>query len=271
MLRASLFWGLMLIIVGLLLGLQTAGIIAGSIWGYIWGVFLLGAGIWLLLTGFRTPREYKSGTGASIDRRDAARASLRFEYGAGSLVLRGGAPADKIIEGSASVAMDLSVHYDDDEARVKFSAGASWLPFLGPDEGAWVFQLNREIPLDIRVSCGASSAEIDMTGVNLKSIRFETGASKVKLLLPEAAGQTRVDIEGGASTFDVVVPEGVEASIHVQQGASAITVDESRFPSVGWNRYESAGYASATNRAEIVLNTGAAKIDIRQAPAVEVA
>lgn len=110
-----------------------------------------------------------------------------------------------------------------------------------------------------------------MTGVNLKSIRFETGASKVKLLLPEAAGQTRVDIEGGASTFDVVVPEGVEASIHVQQGASAITVDESRFPSVGWNRYESAGYASATNRAEIVLNTGAAKIDIRQAPAVEVA
>jgi hypothetical protein len=266
MLRASLFWGVMLIIVGLLLGAQAAGLIQGNIWGYIWGLFLLGAGIWLLFTGFRSPKAYRPGRGTSVARKDAARASLRFEYGAGSLVVRGGAPADKILEGSTGTAMDLHVDYLDDEARVKFSAGPSWLPFLGPDEGAWTFQVNREIPLVMSVSGGACTADFDMTGVKLSSIRFETGASKIKLVLPEAAGETKVDVEGGASLFDLVVPQGVEARILVNQGASALDIDETAFPSVGGNRYESAGYGSAAHRAEIVLNTGAARIEIKRSP-----
>jgi hypothetical protein len=269
MLRASLFWGLMLVIVGLLLGAQAAGIISGSIWGYIWGVFLLGSGVWLLITGFRAPREYKPGSGTSVARRDATHASLRFDYGAGSLVVRGGAPADKIMEGSSGTAMDLHVDYVGDEAIVKFSAGPSWLPFLGPDEGAWVFQVNREIPLDVRMSGGACTADFDMTGVKLRSIRFETGASRIKLLLPEAAGETKVSVEGGASLFELIVPQGVEARVDVEQGASAINIDETHFPNVGASRYESAGYATATNRAEIVLSTGAARIEIRQAPKPE--
>jgi hypothetical protein len=263
MLRASLFWGMMLILVGVLLGLQTAGIIAGDIWGYIWGLFLLGAGVWLISNAFYNPASRRAGSGISIDRKDAGRANIRFEYGAGSLVVRGGAPMDKVIEGSSGVAMDVKVSYVADEARVKVSTGPSWIPFLGPDEGTWVFQLNEEIPLDIRVACGASSANLDLTGVKAHSVRFETGASSVKLLLPEAAGETRVEIEGGASSFDVTLPPGVEGRVNIRQGASAINLDEARFAQVGMNQYETAGYASAANRADIVLNTGAARINIR--------
>jgi hypothetical protein len=56
MLRASLFFGLMLILVGILLGLQAAGFITGNIWGYLWGIFLLGAGLWLILSAYRAPK-----------------------------------------------------------------------------------------------------------------------------------------------------------------------------------------------------------------------
>jgi len=259
MLRASLFWGLMLILVGLLLGLQAAGIITGSIWGYIWGLFLLGAGLWLISNAFYNPASHRAGSGISIDRKDAAQANIRFEYGAGALVVRGGAPADKVIEGSSGVAMDVDASYVGDEARVKVSTGPSWIPFLGPD----VFQLNGEIPIDLRVSCGASTADFDLTGVKARSVRFETGASTVKLLLPDSAGETRVEIQGGASSFDLTLPPGVEGRVDIRQGASAINVDETRFPQAGFNQYESTGYASAANRAEIVLNTGAARINIR--------
>lgn len=263
MLRASLFWGMMLILVGALLGLQAAGIITGNIWGYMWGVFLLGAGLWLLLGAFRSPASHSEGKGVSIDRKNAGRASIRFEYGAASLILRGGAPAEKVLEGSSGVAMDLSVNYVADEARIKVASGPSWIPFLGPDGGAWTFQLNEEIPLDISVASGASSADLDLTHVKARSVRFEVGASLVKLVLPEAAGDTKVEIQGGASTFDLTLPPGVEGRVDVRQGASAIDIDEVRFPRVGMNQYESAGYASAANRADIVLNTGAARINIR--------
>jgi hypothetical protein len=85
----------------------------------------------------------------------------------------------------------------------------------------------------------------------------------VKLVLPEAAGETRVDIQGGASTFDLTLPPGVEGRVDVRQGASAIDIDEARFPRIGMNQYESTGYASGANRADIVLSTGAAKINVR--------
>ena len=263
MLRASLFWGMMLILVGVLLGLQAAGIIAGDIWGYIWGLFLFGAGLWLVSSAFYNPASHPDGSGVSVARKDAGHASIRFEYGAGSLVVRGGAPPDKVMEGSSGVAMDLKVSYVADEARVKVSTGPSWSPFLGPDEGAWTFQLNGEMPLDIRVASGASSADLDLTGVKAQSVRFETGASSVKLLLPEAAGETRVEIQGGASSFDVTLPPGVEGRVNIRQGASAINLDEARFAQVGMNLYETAGYAAAANRADILLNTGAARINIR--------
>jgi len=263
MLRASFFWGIMLILVGVLLGLQAAGIIAGNIWGYMWGLFLLGAGLWLLSSAFYSPGSHRAGSGVSIDRKDAGRANIRFEYGAGALVVRGGAPIDKVIEGSSGVAMDVKVSYVADEARVRVSTGPSWIPFLGPDEGAWVFQLNGEMPLDIHVACGASSADMDLTGVKAHRVRFETGASTVKLVLPESAGETRVEIAGGASSFDVTLPPAVEGRVDIRQGASAINLDEARFAQVGMNQYETAGYASATNRADIVLNTGAARINIR--------
>lgn len=263
MLRASLFWGLMLIIVGLLLGLQAAGIITGSVWGYLWGIFLLGAGIWMISSAFYDPKKHSAGKGVSVKRNQATKANIRFEYGAGALVVRGGAPADSVLEGSSGVGMDLNVEYVADEARVKVSNGPSWIPFLGPDEGAWVYQLNNEMPMDIRVSSGASSADFDLTGVRLQSIRFETGASTLKLVLPSGAGHTRVEMQGGASSFDINVPQGVEAFIRIEQGASAIDVDEGRFPQVAVGRYQSGGYETATNRVEMLLNAGAAKISIR--------
>jgi hypothetical protein len=263
MLRASLFWGLMLIVVGLLLGMQAAGLITGSVWGYLWGVFLLGAGIWMISSAYYNPKKHRAGKGVSVNRNEATRANLRFEYGAGALVVRGGAPGDKVLEGSAGAGMDLHVEYVADEARVKISNGPSWIPFLGPDEGAWVYQLNEEIPIEIRVSSGASTADFDLTGVKLQSIRFETGASTVKLVLPSGMGQTRVEMQGGASSFDVTVPQGVEALVKIEQGASAINIDEARFPQVAAGRYQSGGYESAKSRVEMLLNAGAAKISIR--------
>jgi hypothetical protein len=255
----------MLILVGILLGLQAAGFITGNIWGYLWGIFLLGAGLWLILSAYRAPKEYQPGQGTSIERKDAARASLRFDYGAGSLVVRGGARADKIIEGSSAAALEVGVSYVGDEAQVKVSGGVSWIPFLGPDEGAWIFLVNREIPIDIRVNAGASTAEFDMTGVMLKSIRFETGAMHIKLLLPDGAGETRVSLEGGATSYELVVPQNVAARVDIHQGASAVDVDESEFPPAGANRYESPDYGTASNRAEIVLASAAARTSIRRA------
>jgi hypothetical protein len=48
MFKSALFWGILLIVFGVLLGLQAAGFITQSIWGYFWGVFLVFLGVWVI-------------------------------------------------------------------------------------------------------------------------------------------------------------------------------------------------------------------------------
>jgi len=90
---------------------------------------------------------------------------------------------------------------------------------------------------------------------------IETGASKTEIKLPSAAGFTRVSVKSGLASVNIVVPQGVSASIKVDTGLSGIKVDETRFPHVG-DRYESIDYQSASNKAEIIIEGGLGSVDI---------
>ena len=67
-----------------------------------------------------------------------------------------------------------------------------------------------------------------------------------------------MDIDAGAASIDLLVPEGVAARIRIEQGASSVMVDEKRFPShINQNLFESENFASAPDKVEISLDGGA--------------
>ena len=49
MTRGNLFWGFVLVLVGMLFLLSTSGLLKGiNPWNLIWPVFLIGFGVWIL-------------------------------------------------------------------------------------------------------------------------------------------------------------------------------------------------------------------------------
>jgi len=260
--RNALFWGILLIIAGVLLGLQATGVVQQSIWGYFFGCVLILMGIWTIFGMFGQPKfDASSKFNVALD--GAKNGQFSFELGAGALDLSSGASTDIALEGVSGQTLDVKSNLEGDLLKVEVEAGPSFLPFLGPSTGAWMFKLNNELPMTISVEGGASSYKLNRRDLKVSHLSIETGASSTWVELPAAAGNTLVEIEGGASSYDIRVPEGVAARIRVKQGATALHIDEKRFPSNRDGYYLSADYDTAQNRADINIEVGAGSVTVK--------
>ncbi len=260
--RGNIFWGVILIVLGLLFLLQTTGMIS-NVFGWFWPVFLMLLGGWIL-AGRMLPqwRGSSSEEAFSIDLQGAAQLALDFDHGAGSVQVGGGAPAGVAISGTQATGMDMKSHLSGDRLEVKIEVGPSFIPFLGPDSGVWRFQVNQDVPLSLDVDAGASSLDFDLTDLKVTRMKVDMGASTLKMKLPANAGNTVVDIDSGAATLDLSVPQGVGVQLRLKQGASTVDVDQSRFPMQDSNFYQSSDYAAAANKVEISLDGGANTVKV---------
>src|SRR5215208_1862014 len=156
--RDSIFLGITLIIVGVLLFLQTQGIIT-NIFTYFWPIALMLVGGWIILGVYWRPAPSAVET-FTIPLGVAKSAKFRFSHGAGQIEISGGAPVGQALVGSSAVGMNRENWLDGDRLEVKVEAGPSFVPFIGPSEGVWRFQLTNEIPLTLIIEAGASSLDI---------------------------------------------------------------------------------------------------------------
>ena len=260
--RGNLFWGLVLIVLGGLFFLQASGLIK-DVLGWFWPAFLIMLGLWVL-GGRYLLVSIPDGETFSIDLQGAARLEMEAGHGAGSIFFGGGAPAGVALTGTQALGLDKSSHLSGESLVVKLDAGPTFLPFLGPEGGEWRFNLTQEVPVSIKLDAGASHLLFDMTDVKLTYLGIDTGASSVTINLPARAGHTLVDIESGAASLDLTVPEGVGARIRFELGASSLNIDEKRFPrlTAAPNLYQSADYDSASNKVEINLEGGANSVSL---------
>jgi hypothetical protein len=258
--RGSLFFGILLIAVGGLFFLQAVGVI-DNVLGFLWPLFLIALGAWILFgSSTKLKVEFSEGNSFSVDLQGAERVEFDLDHGAGQVVVTGGAPAGAAMTGVEGTAMEHKSYLADGVLTVKVDAGPSFLPFLGPDSGAWQFQLTDEVPVSLDVDAGATSMNFDLTGVKLTRFKLDTGASSTSLKLP-AEGQPFVKIESGAASVDITVPEGMAARIEVEGGAMSVSVDP-RFAQIDNNLYQSPDFDGAANRAEIRLDGGANSVSV---------
>lgn len=258
--RDGIFWGGILIVLGVLFLLQTQGLLTDVlIW--FWPFFLILLGGWIILGVYWRPFT-EGGETFSIALDGAKEASVKFEHGAGQINIRGGAPANELLNGSAGRGMEFSSHKSGDKLEAKVSAGPSFIPFIGPDGGVWHFRLNRDIPLTLRVEAGASQIEMDLSDLNVTYMRLETGASTTRLTMP-ARGVSLLDVEAGAATIDIRVPDGVTARIRMKQGVTSLNIDKNRFPRLDSDLYQSPNYDQSPNRVEINVEAGLGAITIK--------
>jgi len=258
--RDNIFWGSVLIVLGLLFFLQLQGIIP-SVVPYLWPLALILFGGWLILSVYWRPVS-SADEKFEIALREAKNVRYRFSHGAGQIVINGGAPTGKALVGSSAAGMKEGSHLDGDRLDVRIEAGASFIPFVGPSDGTWRFQLTQDVPVTLKVETGASQLDMDLTDVLASHIELSTGASNSNIIMP-AHGASLLDLNAGAASISISIPEGVSGRVRIKEGLTSLNVDTNRFPQVDSRLYQSVDFDTATDRAEVSVEAGLGSITVK--------
>ncbi|HSQ40567.1 MAG TPA: hypothetical protein VLM78_10460 [Anaerolineales bacterium] len=258
--RDNIFWGSVLILLGVLFFLQRGGFIP-SVFPYLWPLALILFGGWLILSVYWRPSSFE-GEKFDVALREAKSVRYKFSHGAGQIVITGGAPAGKALVGSSAVGMNEKTHLDGDRLNVHIEAGASFVPFVGPSDGTWRFQVTQDVPVTLEVETGASQLDMDLTNVLASHIELETGASNSNVIMP-SRGVSLLDLEAGAAAINITIPQGVSGRIRIREGLTSLNVDTTRFPQVDSRLYQSPDFDTAANRAEISVEAGLGSITVK--------
>ena len=263
--RDYIFWGAVLILLGGLMFLNNAGIhLPGGInaMQLFWPSVLILLGGWIMFGYFL--RGNVEEERVAIDLQGASQAALKLSHGAGRLVLGSGAVSGQLLTGTFAGGVKQHAHRSGDRLDAHIEARPFvFPPFFGGWQGLeWNINLNRDVPLALKLETGASQSELDLRDLKVTDLKVSTGASKTDLTLPANAGSTMVKVELGAASLDMLVPQGVAARIRAEHGAAAIEIDTARFPYSN-GIYEFADYSSAQNKADIKIEAGAGKVTVR--------
>ena len=261
MVRGRIFWGLVVLLVGILLLLDNLGYFPGiNIWGLIWPVFLIALGGWILWSYYtRGTRQVEHVT---IPTEGTQRARIRFQHGAGRIDIAAGSSQESLIEGDFGGGVDVRKSQSGDGLEVRLKLPGNIFPFdWSPGQSLdWSVSLNGDIPLSLSLETGASKSHLDLRDLRVTELEVRSGASSTSLTLPTSAGFTRVIIGSGAASLNVVVPQGVAARIRSSGGLSNVNVSD-RFPRSG-SLYQSPDYDNALNKAEMDIEMGVGSVSI---------
>jgi hypothetical protein len=264
--RSTIFWGAILILIGLLLLINN--FVKIDIGKFIWPLILILLGLWVLWGVFTGPRKFETEE-ATIPLDGAREARVRISHGAGRLRISGGAGPDELLSCSFGGGLDRRVKREGDvldvEMNMRMVRAHFVFPWMwwGPGYSLdWTISLNGEIPLSLGLETGASDARIDLTDLRVTDLRLQTGASASEITLPASAGHTKAAIRSGAASIRVRVPEGVAARIHAGGSMADIRVDQSRFPRAG-EVYQSEDYDTAKNKADIDIEADVGSVSVR--------
>jgi hypothetical protein len=201
---------------------------------------------------------------ASIDLQGASSAALKVSHGAGELKIHSGANANELARGSFMGRLDHKANRNGDQLQVRMRPAKDVMnfPFFGPHSQLdWDVALNANIPIALNLNLGANKSEIDLRDMNITDLDLDTGASETKLTLP-SKGRFKADLNLGAASLEVIVPDGLAARIRASIGAANLKMDEARFPRSG-AYYQSPSFDSAVDAVDILINAGAASINVR--------
>jgi hypothetical protein len=250
--KGYLFWGGLLILVGVL---QLAGAMK-----YFWPILLIVLGLWIITGAFM-----RGGSGGSrkvaVELQGAQAVSMRISHGAGQLRVGAGAAMGMALEGECTDNVRVLSSLTGDRLELRVGGEGIIAPFNWNPRGLdWNLRLSKEVPLLLDLEMGANQSTLDLRDLRLSSLKLKTGASSTDLTLP-AAGIVTAEIQIGAAELKVRVPQGMAARIRSQSGLAEINVDTTRFPR-GNGLYESPDFGSSANRVDLTIEAGVGKVSV---------
>jgi hypothetical protein len=298
--RGGFVWPVILIGAGIVFLLNNLGLVSWNVWEtlvQLWPVVLIAVGldilvgrrfplgslllglvlvIVLLLAVQGTIPSTVTASALTVDHTETIsedlkgsnQASVEIAFGAGNFnlaALSGGSP--QLIEGSVDLSRNETLTKDyranNGVAKYVLKSQGSWSmgpEVLGGSDKNWDLSLNRDVPLDLRVSTGAGKSTLDLTGLNLRRVDLNAGVGQVTVKLP-ALGKYPVSIDGGVGQVVILIPQGLAARVRTEGGLGGVST-EGNFRKNG-DTYTTGSYGTAENQADVQVKNGIGQIVLK--------
>ena len=264
---AARFWPIVLILIGLeiifgrrsMLGALVILVLwLGLVGGVIWIAYAQGGGI-LPTTAAATEE-------LSQPLADIKSATVDLNVGFSNTTLTAlGSDSGDLIKGTFSHGQGIrivkSYNVAGGDGRLSLKEEGTSFILGGATVSRWDLGLNPGIPINLRVDGGVGRTSLDLGTLKITSLQIDTGVGNVNVTTP-GSGTVTMRLNGGVGSAIVNIPQGVAARLRVNTGLGGIRVDESRFPKFG-DVYQSADFASATNKVDGEIDGGVGSITIR--------
>ena len=264
---AAQYWPLILILVGLdiIFGRRSwVGALAilvlwlAVIGGVLWLAFTQGGG--LVPIGAATTEQLSQALG------DIKSATIEINTGASSVFVTAlGLDTANLMDGKFAHPENTGIvkkyNVNGTEGRLSLNEEGQTVTPFNASTSRWDVALYPAIPLSMRVNGGIGNANLDLGALSVPLLDINAGVGSVAVIAPKT-GATKIKINGGVGSVTITIPSGVAARIRADSGLGGIRIDETRFPKSG-KMYESADFASATNKIEVEVDGGVGSITIR--------
>jgi hypothetical protein len=292
----SIFGPLLLITIGVILLLNTMGILDWSIWWQLlrlWPILLIAAGLDLLIgrrsllgslvaailiiailglaVWFVVSDTVEFGTVTAEQIRqplgEATRAQVIVDPGVGILQVQALPEAANLVEGEVHLASGERIEQDfsvtGSQATYELrTAQRSWGPFTfgWSDRRVWDLGFSPRLTLALEADLGAGEAVLDLTGLTLSELQVDVGLGRLEVTLP-AQGQLEGSLKGAIGQTVIIVPEGMAVRIEADTGLAGRDIP------AGYQEdgdvITSPGYDRAENRADLQVGQAIGLLEIR--------
>jgi hypothetical protein len=199
----------------------------------------------------------------SISLEDADSARVQLNHGAGRLSVGDGTDPGVLASGGFGGGLDYRTRRNGHRLDLKMSVPEASFPFFGWPGSTldWDVAFNRDVTISMDIKTGANESKLNLENLKVVDLKLQTGASSTEITLPARAGFTRGQVEAGAASVDIRIPEWVGARIQVRGGLIGVTVDRHRFPRQG-DVYYSPDYELSQNKLDLEIQAGVGSIKV---------
>lgn len=200
----------------------------------------------------------------SIDFENQDTAEIELNIGAGEIRVQGG--TEKLFEGIFTYNVEKwkpLMEYRERGSRgiLTVSQGkTSGIP-AGKGKNEWDVYLNENVPLDLVLDFGAGEGNLDLRGLNLRTLEIDMGVGDLTV---DLAGTYRSDldvvIDGGVGSATVYIPREVGVRIAADKGIGSI---DARGLKKRGEYYINEVYGSSEFTIEIEIETGIGSIELK--------
>jgi hypothetical protein len=294
----TLFWGVLLVLIGGLFLLSNLGVLNvdwTTVWR-LWPMILVFWGLSILVGKQRPPwyaillmiilmvfmvaafaatqwihGDFEAGSGDLYTQTfeepmapKTEHATFRLQSGAGKFTIRD--TTAQLVKAQTEVTFGkyiLSREQSDNSSYVTLDfRGRSRNWNFGRTRNRAEVQLNTAPVWSIYVDVGAASTNFDLTPYKVEELRLNAGASSLKVRLGDRSEETRVRIKTGASSTVVEVPESVGCEVRLQTALSGKKIRG--FEKISSNRYQTSNFDTAAKKIFVDVEAGVSQITVER-------